>query len=141
MDNETPKTPPAQVGETKRIQFPKVRLSEVSGFDELIGQRDCVERLKRFGELYSAKNLVPEHILLIGNENLGTLVLARAFARTFNAALVEQDATYFEKSDLDWVIDHLDARAALFLNLEDFPKSLVPHFVSDLAHHTNQSII
>ena len=135
MDEETPKTPPAQVGETKRIQFPKVRLSEVSGFDELIGQRDCVERLKRFGELYSAKDLVPEHILLVGNEDLGTLVLARAFAKTFNVALLEQDATYFEKSDLDWVLNHLDALAALFLNLEDFPKSLVPYFVSALEHH------
>jgi Holliday junction resolvasome RuvABC ATP-dependent DNA helicase subunit len=135
MDNETPKTPPAQVGETKRIQFPKVRLSEVSGFEELIGQRDCIERLEKFGELYSTKNLVPEHILLAGNEDLGTLVLARAFAKTFNAALVEQDAKYFEKSDLDWLLNHLDLRAALFLNLEDFPKSLIPYFVSALEHH------
>jgi len=134
MDKETLKTSPTRVGETKRIQFPKVRLSDVSDFDGLIGQRDCIERLKRFGELYAAKNLVPEHILLVGNEDSGTRVLARAFAKTFNAELVEQDLTNSKKSDLDWLLNVLDARAALSLNLESFPKSLIPHFVSALEH-------
>jgi len=71
MDKETPITPTAQ-GSPPR--YGDVLPSQVSGFNELIGQSDCTERLKRFGELYSSKNGVPEHVLLTGNEGTGKRV-------------------------------------------------------------------
>jgi Holliday junction resolvasome RuvABC ATP-dependent DNA helicase subunit len=140
MNKETPKTPHAQGHEIDPNMVP---LSEVSGFDELIGQRDCVERLKRFGELYSGKNQVPEHILLAGNEDMGTRMFARAFAKTFNAFLREVDAKDFTKIyDLTAILTSLEERESfLILNVQYLRKPMVEVLIEALEHFRINLII
>jgi Holliday junction resolvasome RuvABC ATP-dependent DNA helicase subunit len=123
MDKETPITPTAQ-GSPPR--YGDVLHSQVSGFNELSGQSDCAERLKRFGELYSSKNAVPEHVLLTGDGGMGKRVFAHAFAKTFNVSLHEQEARYVQrKGDLTAILTSLEERDALLIvNLQDLRRPL-----------------
>src|ERR1700686_1567036 len=124
MEKETPKTP-ASLG--RLIHDARVSLLEVCGFEDLIGQSDGVERLKRFGELYSAKNQVPEHVLLAGNGDRGKRVFARAFAKAFNTALHEVDAKeLWKKGDLTAILTSLEeGDAFLILNVQDLRKHIL----------------
>src|SRR5271157_4578080 len=46
---------------------------------DIVGQEDAVARLRTFGDYYKSRGLVPEPILLIGNEGMGKRTIARAF--------------------------------------------------------------
>jgi len=136
MDKEPLNTSPAH-------DHHRVSLSEVSGLDELIGQRDCVERLKRFGELYSVKNQVPEHMLLTGDHDLGTRTFAHAFAKTLNTDLLEYDAKEFERrGDLTAVLTSLEGREALLiLNVQALRKATMEVLQVALNHYRIDLVI
>lgn len=94
----------------------KKRLLEVRGFSELIGQADCIRRLKAFGDLYASKNSVPEHILVTGADGMGKATIARAFAKTYSTGLHEQPAKEFYKlGDLSAVITSMESNDALII--------------------------
>jgi Holliday junction resolvasome RuvABC ATP-dependent DNA helicase subunit len=91
---------------------------------QLVGQRECVERLKRFGELYAANAQTPEHILITGDEGMGKRMLARASAKAFNTAIIEIDARQLQRpADLSNPLNFLKPREALLiLNIHELRK-------------------
>lgn len=114
----------------------KAILEAMPSFSELIGQRECVERLKRFGELYSANTQTPEHILITGEEGMGKRMFARAFAKTFNTAIREASARDFErKADLTAQLTSLEIQEALLiLDIQELRKSVAEVLQPALQH-------
>jgi Holliday junction resolvasome RuvABC ATP-dependent DNA helicase subunit len=95
----------------------KRRLLEVHGFSELVGQAECIRRLKAFGALYASQNGVPEHILLIGADGMGKATIARAFAKSYNTGLREHSAREFKKcGDLTALLTSADGNDALLIS-------------------------
>jgi len=103
----------------------KRRLLEVRGFSELVGQAECIRRLKAFGDLYASKNAVPEHILLTGAEGMGKATFARAFAKSYNTGLRGQPARGINKTgDLTRHIICSDQNEALVMaDIQDLRQS------------------
>jgi Holliday junction resolvasome RuvABC ATP-dependent DNA helicase subunit len=112
----------------------KKRLSEVRGFSELIGQVECIRRLKAFGDLYASTNGLPEHILITGADGMGKATIARAFAKTYSIGLREHPTKELEKlGDLTAVITSTDSNEALVItDLQDLRRNLVDVLCSAL---------
>jgi Holliday junction resolvasome RuvABC ATP-dependent DNA helicase subunit len=102
----------------------KLRLSQVRGFSELVGQPECVRRLNAFGDLYASKKGVPEHILLIGADGMGKTTIARVFAKTYSSGLRESDTKEWNKlGDLTATLTCMDTSEVLLLsNIHDLRK-------------------
>jgi Holliday junction resolvasome RuvABC ATP-dependent DNA helicase subunit len=117
-------TDPAGVDPAKR------RLSEVRGFEDLVGQSVCIRRLRLFGDLYASKNSVAEHILLVGAEGMGKATLARAFAKTYSTGLREADANEITRlGDLTAVLTRMGTHELLLLhNLQDLRRNMFDIF-------------
>jgi Holliday junction resolvasome RuvABC ATP-dependent DNA helicase subunit len=105
-------------------------------FAQLIGQRECIERLKRFGELYATNAQTPEHILITGDEGMGKRMLARAFAKTFNTAIRETPARECErKADLTAQLTSLEIQEALLiLDIQELRKPVAEVLQPALQH-------
>jgi Holliday junction resolvasome RuvABC ATP-dependent DNA helicase subunit len=93
---------------------------------QLIGQSECIERLKRFGEFYAARTQVPEHVLIAGGDGMGKRMFARAFAKAFNTFIQETIAEEFERiGDMTACLTSLDQNEALvILNIQDLRKPI-----------------
>lgn len=112
----------------------KKRLLEVRGFSELIGQADCIRRLKAFGDLYASKNSVPEHILLTGADGMGKATIARAFAKSYSTGLREFDAKETIKiGDIIAPLTRMEANELLLIrNIQDLRRNMLDDLRQDL---------
>lgn len=108
----------------------KLRLSQVRGFSELVGQTECIRRLKAFGDLYVSKKSVPEHILLIGEDGMGKATMGRAFAKTYNAGLREDSTKeLYKRRDLTAIITSLEENEAILISdIQDLRKNMADDF-------------
>ena len=99
-------------------------LEPIPSFSQVIGQGECVERLKRFGELYGANDQTPEHILITGEEGMGKRMLVRAFVKTFNTGIKEIEGRKCQRTgDLSMLLTSLELREALLiLNIQELRK-------------------
>ena len=64
-------------------------------YADIVGQPDCVARLRSYVDFYRNNGSIPEHILIVGEEGMGKTALAAAFA---NGLAVRYAAT--EASEL-----------------------------------------
>jgi Holliday junction resolvasome RuvABC ATP-dependent DNA helicase subunit len=125
------------------IEPAKKQFLEVRGFPELIGQVQCIQRLKAFGDLYASKNSMPEHILLIGADGIGKATFARAFAKTYNSGLRESDTKAWDNlGDLTATLTSIDSNEVLLLsNIQDLRKNMVERLQTALQEFRINLII
>jgi Holliday junction resolvasome RuvABC ATP-dependent DNA helicase subunit len=121
---------------TEEEKRKKAFFDAAPSFAQLIGQRECVERLKRFGELYAANAQTPEHILITGDEGMGKRMLARTFAKAFNTSIWEKPAREFErKGDLTAQLTTLETQEALLiLDIQELRKPVAEILQTALQH-------
>lgn len=106
MNSGQPATPIPDFNRPQRVS-----LSHVRSLEQLIGQDEIIEKLETFGELYAGKGVVPEHILLVGEDGTGKRTIARGFAKKYGPSLCEFDAKAFEvKFHLTTILSGLDSR-------------------------------
>jgi Holliday junction resolvasome RuvABC ATP-dependent DNA helicase subunit len=109
---------PDSLGDTyKDIQErEKAAFSALTSFDQLVGQQDCVERLRRFGESFALGREISEHVLIAGGGGTGKRSLARAFAKAFNSSLIEIDGKFLRLGDLYKALTSCEAGGALLIS-------------------------
>ena len=124
-------------------RFAEAPLADVPGFDQVLGQGACVERLRTFGRLYRERNAVPEHILLTGNEGNGKQMMLRAFAKVFNTGLRQCDAKQFrQKGELTAILTSVESgEAILITNLQELRKPIREVLEEALEHFRINLII
>ena len=83
----------------------------------IIGQEDIVARLKGFGGFFASKGSSPGHILLIGEDGMGKVTIANAFANEMGVGFQAVDAREIQQQgDLTAILTHLKKNQVLLLS-------------------------
>ena len=62
-------------------------------YSDIVGQPDCVARLRSYVDFYRKNGSTPEHILIVGEEGMGKTTLATAVANDLGARSAETEAS------------------------------------------------
>lgn len=65
-------------------------------YSDIVGQPDCVARLRSYVDFYRKNGSTPEHILIVGEEGMGKTTLATAVANDLGARSAETEASQFK---------------------------------------------
>jgi len=77
-------------------------------FEDIVGQPDCVDRLRAFVDFYRMNGSRPEHMLIVGDEGMGKQTIATAVSNEIGVASQGADAAQLEiKGDLTATLTNL----------------------------------
>jgi Holliday junction resolvasome RuvABC ATP-dependent DNA helicase subunit len=102
------------------------------GFDDIVGQEEVVSRLRTFGDLYSSNGALPEHVLITGEDGMGKMSIANAFAS--ENGLPAQELRNLEiRADLTAALTNLRERQALIVPRIGFMKQPILELLEGAA--------
>jgi Holliday junction resolvasome RuvABC ATP-dependent DNA helicase subunit len=85
-------------------------------YTDIVGQPDCIARLRTFVDFYRKNGSTPEHILIVGDEGTGKRTIAAVVPNELGVPWQETDAPQLElKGDLSAILTNLRENQVLII--------------------------
>jgi Holliday junction resolvasome RuvABC ATP-dependent DNA helicase subunit len=125
-------------------------MDSVPRYIDIVGQVDCVARLRAFVDFYRKNGSTPEHILIVGDEGMGKNTISTAVAHELGVLAQEVDAATLQvKGDLTAILTNLRENQVLMIrnisrmrrNLEDLLVQVLRSSKLDIIIGQGQSAV